>query len=186
MTVDFRIKMRYSLSVMNRKKADKMKKITILALSFALLAVCLSGCSGEGGQKVEGTLEELTQRIYGNLDPSVELPPVMNMALTEEGTEFNPHIEYFIGAKGIPFAEGLVSEAAIGAHAYSLVLLRMEPGADIEAAKALIKENVDPMKWICVGVDPADVVVDSIGDLVVLIMSEHSAALREAFQKLAG
>ena len=141
---------------------------------------------GSSGADLNGPLTDIVKAIYANLDPTVQLPPVMEMPLTEEGTQFNPNIEYFIGAKGIPFSEAVVSEAAIGAHAYSLVLLRMQPGADVEAAKTKIKNGVDPMKWICVGVDPGDVVVDSIGDLVILIMSEHSTALQKAFQQLAG
>ena len=169
-----------------------MKKYFLIALCFALLFGLMAGCSGTGGggggseKNIEGNLSDLIQKIYANLDESVELPPVMEMELTEEGTQFNPNIEFFIGAKGIPFKEALVSEAAFGAHAYSLVLLRMEEGADIDAAKKKIRENVDPMKWICVGVDPGDVVVDSIGDLVILIMSDYSAELHAAFLKLAG
>jgi len=139
-------------------------------------------------KNVEGDLSELVQKIYENLkniDDSIQLPFTMEMELTEEGTQFNPNVEYFIGVKNIPFKEAVVSEAAIGSQAYSLVLLRMEAGADIDSAGKLIKENVDPRKWICVGVDPSDVVVDSIGDLLILIMSDHSAKLQEAFLQLS-
>jgi hypothetical protein len=60
----------------------------------------------------------------------------------------------------------------------------MEDGADIEAAKTLIKDSVNPAKWICVAVDPSNVVVDNIGNLVVLIMSDDSAKIHESFLKL--
>ncbi|MCL2748209.1 MAG: hypothetical protein FWE59_06105 [Oscillospiraceae bacterium] len=126
-------------------------------------------------------LRERANQLYAILiDPAT----MENQALTEEGTEFNPNIEYFLGAKGIPFIEGVSSEPAMSA-AYSLVLLRMEPGADIEAAKKTIKDNVDPSKWICAIVDPSDVIVDNIGDLVILIMADNSKELHEAFLQLA-
>jgi hypothetical protein len=41
------------------------------------------------------------------------------------------------------------------------------------------------MKWVCVGVDPDNVIVDSIGDVVILIMSDDNAqALHQAFLAL--
>ncbi|MDR1669073.1 MAG: hypothetical protein LBR76_03870, partial [Oscillospiraceae bacterium] len=94
-------------------------------------------------------------------------------------------IDYYIGKTGIPFREGVASESAIGSTAYSLVLLRMEDNADIEKAKTDIKGSVKPNKWICVAVDPGNVVVDSLGNLVILIMSDNSKALHDAFLKLA-
>lgn len=69
--------------------------------------------------------------------------------------------------------------------AYSLCLLRVKEGADIKAIKKDIKENVDPRKWICVGVDPDNIIVDNIGDVVVLIMSDDAgSALHDAFLQL--
>ena len=170
-----------------------MKKLIVIITCITLLTAVLVGCTGGNSnnsavtpvKNIPGELSDIVKKIYDNLDDSVQIPPVMNEELTKEGTRFNTSIEYFIGSKDIPFKEGLVSEAAIGAHAYSLVLLRMEPNADIEAAKKTIKDNVDPRKWICVGVDPGDVIVDNIGDLLILIMSESSKELHEAFMKLA-
>jgi hypothetical protein len=166
-----------------------MRKLLLLSLffPFILLVSCTTGNigGGENGTKnVEGDLTEILQRIYDNIDSPVELPSTFEQELTHEGTEFNPSVEYFIGSSGIPFTEGLVSEAAVGG-AYSVVLLRMEPNADIETAKTEIAEGVDPWKWICMGVDASDVIVDNIGDLVILIMSDHSRELHEAFAKLA-
>ena len=59
-------------------------------------------------------------------------------------------------------------------------------GADIEQIKTAIKENVDPQKWICVGVDPEKIIVDNIGDIIILIMSDDQGeALHNAFLALA-
>ena len=147
-----------------------MKKTLSFALVFVLTVFCFAGCSGKGGsvRNIEGDLPGLVGQIYENADSSVHLPYTMEHALTEEGTEFVNNVEYFIGAKGIPFEEGIVSEAAIGATPYSLVLLRMKPDADVEAAKRQIKEGVDLAKWICA--NATDIVVDNIGDLVLMVM----------------
>ena len=165
-----------------------MKKLTVAVICLALLAA-VAGCATTGGSTaaphVDGTLPDILHKMYENLDPSVQLPFLMEAPLTHEGTAFNPSVSYFIGSNDVPFKEGLVSEAAIGAQAYSVVLLRMESGADINAAMNTIRTTVDPWKWICVGVDPSDVIVDNIGDLIILIMSDYSRQLHEAFRTLA-
>ena len=47
------------------------------------------------------------------------------------------------------------------------------------------KENVDPMKWVCVGVDTKNILVDNIGDVLILVMSDEAGkALHEAFLSL--
>jgi hypothetical protein len=134
--------------------------------------------------------EELTrlvveaENLSEHLSNMYKLLPAFTMdaVLTPQGTEDNDNIAYFIGADDIPFIEGYVSE---GMMAYSVVLLRMEPGSDIQGAMARIKNGVDPMKWICAGVDPSDVIVDNIGDLVILIMADNSKQLHEAFLELS-
>ena len=70
----------------------------------------------------------------------------------------------------------------IGSIAYSVVLVRMEENADIEAAKKAIKENVNPRKWICAEVAEEDVIVKSKGDLIILIMVENET-LREKIEE---
>ena len=54
--------------------------------------------------------------------------------------------------------------------AYSVVLVRMKDGANIEDAKTKIKENVNPRKWMCVEVPEEDVIVKNKGNLIILIM----------------
>lgn len=41
---------------------------------------------------------------------------------------------------------------------HSVVVIEMNEGADIEAAKQSIKENADGRKWVCVGVEDEDTV----------------------------
>jgi len=138
----------------------------------------------------EAEIAELNEEMEG-LQPrknelsKYQLPFTMEEDLTPEGTQFNPNVAYFIGADDIPFTIGVVSEAAFGAVPYSLVMIRMEAGANVEAAKTKIKNGADPWKWVCVGVDPGDVVVDSIGDLVILIIAKNSKELQAEFLKLA-
>ena len=149
-----------------------------------MIVLCLAGCGGKQ-KNVEGNLEDLMEKLYANVGESVQLPFVSNITLSDDMDVPVSGIEYFIGVKGIPYTEGIASESLIGAVAHSVVLLRMSDNADIENAKKQIRENVDPMKWICAGVTREEVIVENIGNLVVLILSHDGPALRDAFFKLA-
>lgn len=95
------------------------------------------------------------------------------------------NIEYFLGTSDIDYKEGLASEPLMSSIAHSVVLLRMNDGADIEATKTKIKSSVNPRKWICVEVDENDVIVDSKGNLIILIMvNDDAKKLDESFQNL--
>jgi len=168
-----------------------MKKLAMLTVCFALIIACLSGCantpgenSAGGSKNIEGSLEDLMQKIYDNLDDDVRLPMMLTSIVLSEDMDFFS-IPWFIGSEDVKFSEGLGSEALVGAIPYSLVLLRMEDGVDIESQKQLIKDSVDPRKWICVGVDPSEVIVDNIGNLVVVIMSTDCEQIHDSFLKLA-
>ena len=71
--------------------------------------------------------------------------------------------------------------------AYSVVLVRMKDGADIEAAKTKIKEKIDPRKWFCVEVPEEDIIVKNKGNLIILIMVEDENTrnkIEEGFDNL--
>jgi len=169
-----------------------MKRLLSIVLSVALLSTLLlgiTGCGDKGGKNVEGSTKDLLQKIYDGVDKSVTLPFVENIVLSENmGANGGIGIEYYLGTKGIPFKEGIASEAAIGG-AYSVCLIRLDKGADVAKVKNDIKEKVNPAKWICYTADT--VIVDSIGDLVILIMTNEKSApglgkaLHDSFKKLA-
>ena len=167
-----------------------MKKLLAIVLSVVLLSAALTGLTGCGGGKnVEGTLDEILGRIYEEIDSSIQLPFVMNIPLSEDmGSVGGLSIDSYLGVKGIPFKEGIASEAAIGG-AYSVCLIRLESGANVSKVMKDIEKNVDRNKWICYTADT--VIVDNKGDLVILIMTNEqnmpglAKALHDSFKKLS-
>ena len=168
-----------------------MKRIFMFFMAAALCVSLAASCGNGGGNQktVEGTVEEILERIYEGLDESAHLPFVMNFTLEPDmGIENDGRrIEYFLGTNEIAFVDGIASEAAIGG-AFSVCLLRLEKGADVAKAKSAIADGVDPNKWICYLADY--VVVENIGDLVILIMTNDETmtglgdALLESFNNL--
>ncbi len=123
------------------------------------------------------SLETLMEAVYSRYGNKPMM--TMNTAVNDE------NVKYYLGLESINGAEALASESMIGAIAHSVVLLRAPEGSDIEALKKEIKEKVDPRKWICVGVDREEVIVDNIGNLIIMIIDQSNASkLHEGFLNL--
>ena len=157
-----------------------MKKVgkILLLLLICVTTLSLTGC---GSKNVEGSLEEIMEKVYSKI-PNDERPMMLgNIEVTEE------NIEYYIGTKDIEYEEILASEPGIGSIAHSVVLIRMKENADISATNQKILESVNPRKWICVGVEKEDIIVKNKGNLVILIMVEDQETrtkLETAFDNL--
>ena len=169
-----------------------LKKISLFVMIFAAMFL-VTGCGKEedkkdenktenkeetNEEKVDGKLEDLMTKIYEDI-PEDERP--MMLMNTEDNDE---NVEYFLGTTDIEYEEALGSESAVGSIAHSVVLVRAKEGADINAVKKTIKENAKPRKWVCV--EAEEVIVDSRGDLIILIMSSSSNAkkLQDGFKSL--
>ncbi len=159
-----------------------MKKIVLLTIMSVVL-ILGTGCSQSGGETssenpvLKEELSVILETIYEK--SGIELPSLANTELTEENEA------YYIGTNDVAYIEAVASEPMMSSIAHSVVLLRVEEGADIEKIKETIKTKVDPRKWICVGVEEEDVIVDNIGNLVILIMINDSTQLHDAFLTLA-
>lgn len=152
----------------------KIVKILSILLVFTMV-ISLTGC---GSNNVEGSLEEILERIYKDI-PSDEMPMLGNIDVSKDMAD---NIEYYIGTRDIEYKDILASEPMMSSVAYSVVLVRMQEGADIEDAKSKILDNVDPRKWLCVEVAKEDVIVKNKGDLIILIMVSDLAT-REKIEK---
>ena len=157
-----------------------MKQIKLLGI-LGLISVLLCSCGKT--EKKENLTEPLTDvmsSIYANIDEE-KLP--MMLGNTEVTSE---NLEGFTGLKTLDFESGLASESKVGSIAHSVVLLRVSDDANIDKIKSDIKENVNPRKWICVGVDDEEnVIVDNIGNTIVLIMDNEIATdLHNNFKSL--
>lgn len=155
-----------------------LQKIGIVAITLSI-CFALAGC-GKKEQNLKGNLSDLMKELYEGA--GVKDGDIMALNNTEVTKD---NLSYYLGVDKLDYKEALASESMVGSIAHSVVLVRMNEGADIEKAKKEIKEKVNPRKWICVGVEPNNVIVESKGDVIVLIMNnEISKKLSESFQKL--
>lgn len=148
------------------------KKLKTLIIAL-ILVLTITAC---GAKNIEGNLEDIMTKVYSDIKEE-ERP--MGLANTEVTSE---NIEYYLGTSDIEYESALASESMIGSIAHSTVLIRTKENADIEAIKTKIKENVDPRKWICVGVEKEDVIIKNKGDLIIVIIVEDQTT-REKLDK---
>lgn len=156
-----------------------MKKLLLL-ISVLTLLLAISGCNSDtpkddtdNTETVTLSLEEIIAKTYETTE--LEFPEFMNQPLTKENQA------YMLGVDTFDFIEGIASEPMMTSQAHSVVLFTVDEDSDIESIKADIKANVDGRKWICVGVEPENIIVDNVGNMIVLIMDEQAEAIHDAF-----
>ncbi len=149
-----------------------LKKILFVVALFSV-ALLFTGC---GNSNIDDDLGDLMDKVYAEI-PEDERPMMLQQVKVNAD-----NIEYYLGTSDISYKEALASEPAIGSIAHSVVLVRVADDASVEDVKTKIKENVNPRKWICVGVEEEDVIVKNRGNLIILILEEDQTT-REALEK---
>ena len=127
----------------------------------------------------EGSLEYMMADIYAGVDAPINA--LANNVITAENSM------YMLGLENLDdVEEAIVSESMIGSIAHSVGLVRVKEGSDVEAVKAEMAAGIDPQKWICVGVEPELVIVESVGNIILLVLdTENGQAFLDGFNALA-
>ena len=157
-----------------------LKKVSLVVV-LMLGIVLISGCSETKEQNVEGTLEEIMTKVYEKVSDDQKPMALTNIEVTDE------NIVGFLGTSDIEYESALASEPMISSIAHSVVLVRAKDGANVEDIKTQIKENVNPRKWVCVGVEPDEVIIENKGDLIIVIIVEQEdirTLIQEGFNNL--
>ncbi|MBQ1984967.1 MAG: DUF4358 domain-containing protein [Clostridia bacterium] len=165
-----------------------MKKIIALLMTLVMvLSFAACGAGAADSKTVSGTLPEIIDKIYAAADLDAETRDFVDSDIygpvtTEMDAE---SMIYYFGVDNPDAEEAVFSEPMMNANPFSVCLVRVKDGTDVEALKKDIKANADPRKWVCVGVEDSDVRVESIGNVVLLVMANNSEKYTEAFLSLA-
>ncbi|MBN2853209.1 MAG: hypothetical protein JXQ23_10795 [Clostridia bacterium] len=177
-----------------------MKKI-VLCLLMTVVILSMAGCASKNNQdeagtsspavspsqevtptpepeekELTGSLEEILRKLHAAAE--IDSDRMFFTVLDEENKE------YFIGKADITYIEAVAAEPMINVHPHSIVLLKVDGNANIDDVKKQLKENADGMKWICVGVEPENILVENVGHTIVLIMDNDSTKIKDAFLAL--
>ena len=127
-----------------------MKKYIALLLAV-MLVVSMTACGKKEEAKTPLTdpLEKIVEDIYAK--HPVEIG-VVTMPVDITDVEWS--LYSFTGLKSNEnVKEAVASESMIGSIPYSLVLVRVNEGADAQAVAEEMKAGIDQRKWICVEAD---------------------------------
>ena len=85
--------------------------------------------------------------------------------------------------------DAAVYEPMTGSQAFSLVLVRVKDAGDAKSVAQQMKDNIDPVKWICASAD--DIKAAGYGDTVMFIMLDKdlgktAQSYVDAFEKVCG
>ena len=155
-----------------------MKRYLSLGLVFVAVLFLMTGCVEKN---IDGTLEEIMTKLYTDLAEDKTPMGLTNIELTDD------NIENYIGTKEIDYTEAMASESMTGSIAHSVVLIRVEDVSKMEKYKEEILEKVNPRKWICVGIEKEEVIIENKGNLLMVLIvqdEDNRNIIAEAFNNL--
>lgn len=137
-----------------------MKKIFLL---IAVSLLLITGC------KKENNITKMSLKsILKASTKGAQLPDNYITKITKDNFE-----DYF-GDADIDFKEAIVSEANINAIAYMIGIIRLNDNVDTQKSVDILKNSVNPNRWICVV--PDSVIIDSNQNVIIVIMDEKNNA----------
>lgn len=158
-----------------------MKKI-ICVLLVIVCAGMLAACGGNpsgGNNYADMDCQQIIEQVYETAEKTEQLEAIMVRAQFNEITAENSY--WFLGTDAVNYESGVASESPISPSNYSFCVIKLPAGSDYEAAEKLIEDNIDPMKWVCMGADVA--YVERVDNVIAVILADTETAdsLKAAF-----
>ena len=169
-----------------------MNKIVKIVIAIIVAIVIIMGVNlfRNSSPKQESNLNinnnddlvSLINQIYEGV--TIEMPKLQTQAL--DVTDANM-VKTFTGLDSTENIENLVvSEPLMSSQAYSLVLVKVKDGANINDMAKAMNENIDVRKWICVSAEK--VYTATSGNVICLVMTNADTAkvVYDSFKAIAG
>ncbi len=166
----------------------KMKKTVSTIAVIALIGSMVAGCSlNKDNNQIETTVSTVATSVPTELSEEVPVPESETEKMALDIYNSNPMgFPVFINPINLndenelqqntgltkenaeKVQEAAYCESMMGAHAYSLVLVKVKDASDAQTIADAMKEGINPSKWVCVTAD--DVAVGVEGQYVLLAM----------------
>lgn len=124
-------------------------------------------------------MKKMIKTIYSNT--SVELPSLDTQEIDVKNKD---DVTLYTGLKSNENVETLVvSVPLMNAQAYSLSVVKVKDGANIEEMKQEMLDNINMRRWICVGAEK--LYITNNGNVIFLVMAseEEAKAVYDEFKK---
>ena len=139
-------------------------KLLVCTLSLLLIAGCVNS------SKHPETIDEVMDGVYEGLKEE-ELPMMLELFPIDEENE-----EWFLGTTEIDYKEALACESGVGSVPHSVVLIEAKKAEDVENIKKQLKDSMNGHKWVCVGVQDEDIIIENQGNYIIMILDGFDLA----------
>lgn len=131
---------------------------------------------------LQKTASDIIDYLYANAKKTEALDIMKGQAQLTEITAENCY--WFLGKEGISFESAYASESPISPSNYSLCVVKVKEGDDVNAVKNAINDNLQVNKWVCMGAD--EKMVESIDNVILVVLSDKDTinSLKDAFLTL--
>lgn len=140
-----------------------MKKVLTILMALALLTLTACSNKSETGNIDDKSLDQIMDIVYKGLDK--EVPEVERQKVDDS------NVQYYLGLDKCDFKEALASEPLMSSIAHSVVLIKANSESDIDSLKEEINNNLNPNKWVCVGVE--EIKMASINDILLVVLDDE-------------
>ena len=173
---------------MNKTTKIIIAVVAVMAVVAGIYFICSKGkdaiASASNLEPITSNedLTALVNKIYEGVN--IEMPMLMSQPVDVTDADAVKYMTGLDNGNDIEYA--VVSEPMMSSQAYSLVLVKVKQGANVEAVAKKMNENIDNRKWICVTAEK--VYTTSSGDVVCLVMSKEDTAkaVYNNFKTIAG
>lgn len=156
--------------------------IAVIAIAVAVMAINSKPKTNLEPIASSEDLTALVDKIYEGLEIEMPMVGTQEINITD-----NDAVKYTTGLENANDIEYVVeSMPMMMAQPYSLVLVKVKDGVNIEEVAKTMNENIDARKWVCVSAEK--VYTTTSGDVICLVMSRDEIAkpVYEKFKTLAG
>ena len=130
-----------------------MKKLFVLLLVPVIL---LCSCGSGKTNLSDADPSDIRDAVYDSLPKDAKAKEYVPALITTEINEKNE--EYYLGISGVNYKKGAASEAFEQPTTYSFCVVIFEDGADQDAERIKIEQNINKSKWVCASAEEAFVV----------------------------
>ena len=120
--------------------------------------------------ETEGDIKSMIKTIYSTSNTTLPSLETMKIDMSDNNT-----VSSYTSLKDNSDVEMvIVSEPLMSSQAYSLVVIKLKNGANIDSIKNQIYENINMRKWICVSAEK--LYITNYDNVIFYVMSDEESA----------
>lgn len=166
-----------------------MKKQTIAIIAIVAVLIAIIGVTIAMNNKTNNNskakietidqMKNMLRTMYSNLNG--QLPELENQEIDVSEREL---VTVYTGLQSNENVEILVvSEPLMNAQAYSVAVVKVKEGSDIESMKQEMLDNINTRKWVCVSAEKLYITNNENVIFLVMASDEWATPVYEEFKK---